>query len=81
MRETDMIDALQPGAAVTWAGHDGVYVIIEQTDHAALLRKWGEIGPMVWTMCSALTSIGENEAVARLCRAFHQKGNSDERAI
>ncbi len=63
-----MTHAFQPGSAVIWAGHADIYLIIERTEHVALLREWGQSDhPMRWTMISELTPIGENEAVRRLC--------------
>jgi hypothetical protein len=73
-------DAMTNDQMVIWAGHPGVYLVIERTDHTALLRERGRANaPMVHTMLTELTSITETEAVERLMRAGRECGAGTRR--
>jgi hypothetical protein len=58
---------LEADAAVLWAGHPGVYLILDRTQYSALLREWGNAdSATLWTMLEELTPITKDEAVAMM---------------
>jgi hypothetical protein len=58
---------LEADTAVLWAGHPGVYLILDRTQYSALLREWGNAeSATLWTMMEELTPITKDEAVAMM---------------
>ncbi len=59
--------SITPDCSVEWEGHPSIYLVLDMDLGCALLRERGNPhARCIWALCTQLTRLTEDEAIARL---------------